>query len=140
MSKNSFAMLEVEDGVTEKHTTDFARKAKKKMREIEVLKAKSCTTDEEKRKIQEENFWKTWTPSSKKLETHNAFGITNTFRERCVKDGDDCPICLNRICKNMGVVTNCDHSYCRGCVSDLIDKSKNMNCSLCRGLVGIIER
>jgi hypothetical protein len=128
-------MLEVEDGVTEKHTTDFARKAKKKMREIEALKAKPFTTDEEKRKIQEEDFWKTWTPSSKKLETHNAFGITHSLRECCVKEGDDCPICLNPICKSMGVTTNCNHSYCRVCVSELVNNSKKMNCSLCRAKI-----
>jgi len=136
MSNNSFAMLE-QDDVVEKSTTDLTRKAKKKMREIEALKAKSCITDEEKCKIQEENHWKSFTPSNKKLEKYNSYNISNSFRKCCVKKGDDCPICLNTIPTNMGVVTNCNHSYCRVCVTDLIDTSQNnkINCSLCRSKI-----
>ena len=129
---NMFAMLEEDDEVVEPKTRDFARKAKKKMREIETLKAKSVTTYEENRKIQEEKLWKTFTPSNNVLEIYNWFGISGTFRKCCVKEGDDCPICLNPICKNMGVVTDCGHSYCRVCVSKLITNSKQIKCSLCR--------
>ena len=129
---NMFAMLEEEDDVVEIKTRDLTRKAKKKMREIETLKAKSCTTDEEKRKIQEETIWKPLTPSNNVLEVYNHFDISNSFRKCCVKEGDDCPICLNPICKNMGVVTDCGHSYCRVCISNLITNSKQINCSLCR--------
>lgn len=137
MTKNVFAMLEQDDDVIEKRTTDFTRKAKKKMREIEALKAKPCITHEEKCKIQEEDHWKQFTPSSKKLEKQNLFNISNSFRKCCIKKGDDCPICLNIIPTNMGVVTNCNHSYCRGCVTDLIDTSqeKTINCSLCRSKI-----
>ena len=134
-------MLELDDVVVEKRTTDFTRKAKKKMREIEALKAKSCITDEEKCKIQEESHWKKFTPSSKKLEKHNSFKISNSFRKCCVKKDEDCPICLNTIPTNMGVVTNCKHSYCRGCVTDIINvtEENEINCSLCRSKISNLD-
>jgi hypothetical protein len=137
MSTNSFAILELEDDVIEKRTTDFTRKAKKKMREIEALKAKSSTTDEEKCKIQEEDFWKRFTPSNKKIEIYNPFNISNSFRKCCVKNGDECPICLNTIPTNMSVVTNCNHPYCRVCVTNLINTSQEnkIKCSLCRNKI-----
>ena len=131
---NMFALLEdKEEEIYVKPTSDFARKAKKKMREIEILKEKTYITDEEKCKIQQETFWKTFTPSNKKLEKYNRNEISSSLRQCCIQKDEDCPICINRIPKSMGVVTNCNHSYCRVCISKLINTSNFcIYCSLCR--------
>jgi hypothetical protein len=130
MSTNIFNRLE--DNVLEKTTNDVVRKAKKKLREIEILKTKAFLSDEEMEKVKKEKYWKIFIPSSQKFFESNHFNIKHSFQQ-CSVESEDCPICLNPIRKNMGIVTNCRHSYCCGCLSSLIKKSKTIKCSLCRG-------
>jgi len=129
MSANIFNHLE--DHVLERTTDDVTRKAKKKLREIEVLKTKAVLTDEEKEKIKQENYWKIFIPSSQKFFKDNHFNVTHSFQQCSIED-NDCPICLNTIRKNMGIVTNCRHAYCAACLSTLVQKSKTIKCALCR--------
>uniref|UniRef100_A0A6C0B9Z0 RING-type domain-containing protein n=1 Tax=viral metagenome TaxID=1070528 RepID=A0A6C0B9Z0_9ZZZZ len=122
----------LEDCVLDKTTNDVTRKAKKKLRKIEALKMKSVLTDEEQDKIRQENYWKIFVPSGQKFFKDNYYNITHSFREQPIEKDESCPICLNPIWKNMGIVTDCKHTYCNVCITHLVKKSRHIRCSLCR--------
>ena len=130
MSENIFHNLY--DSSVEYSTDNFVRKAKKKFREIQALKTKECLTCEEKQKMKLEKYWKTFLPSSDKFFENNNHNITHSFRTQPVEKHEEWPICLNKICNNKEIVTNCCHTYCSDCITSIIKKSKYIKCSLCR--------
>ena len=50
---------------------------------------------------------------------------------------EDCPICMDTVTLDGGVVTGCGHPYCRECISDVILRSEQLGdparCPICRG-------
>jgi hypothetical protein len=130
MNENIFNNLP--DFPVEYSTDNIVRKAKKKLREIEVLKTKESITPEEKQKMKLEKYWKIFIPSSYTLFENNNHNITHSFRIHPVQKEEECPICLNKIRNNKEIVTNCCHTYCSDCITTLIKKSKCIKCSLCR--------
>ena len=121
---------EVEDH--DDSTKDMVRKAKKKLREIEILKTRPNVTPEQYAKIKLEKFWKLFIKSDAKLFTKNNFGITHSFCQSPVTGQEECPICLNQIHKNLYVTTSCKHVFCGDCVRTQIANAKLIRCSLCR--------
>jgi hypothetical protein len=85
------------DFPVEYSTDNIVRKAKKKLREIEVLKTKESITPEEKQKMKLEKYWKIFIPSSYTLFENNNHNITHSFRIHPVQKEEECPICLNKI-------------------------------------------
>lgn len=113
-------------------TKDMVRKAKKKLREIEILKTTPNITPEQQQKIKLEKHWNLFIQSKIKLHSHNKFGITHSFAQFHVNGDEECPICLNQIRKNLYVTTSCNHVFCGVCIRTQIASAKQIRCSLCR--------
>uniref|UniRef100_A0A6C0JK19 RING-type domain-containing protein n=1 Tax=viral metagenome TaxID=1070528 RepID=A0A6C0JK19_9ZZZZ len=113
-------------------TSNIERKAKKKLREIELLKARLNITPEQQAKIKLERHWKLFIKSNIKLYSQNKFGVTHSFRLCHVNEQEECPICLNLIHKNLYVTTNCNHVFCGDCIHTQVASAKLIRCSLCR--------
>lgn len=67
-------------------TKDMVRKAKKKLREIEILKTTPNITPEQKDKIKLEKHWNLFIKSNIKLYEQNKFGITHSFAQTETKN------------------------------------------------------
>jgi len=113
-------------------TKDMVRKAKKKLREIEILKTTPNITQEQKDKIKLEKHWNLFIKGNAKLYEQNKFGITHSFTQFPVNGDEECPICLNQIHKNLYVTTSCNHLFCGDCIRSQIVSAKLIRCSLCR--------
>jgi len=113
-------------------TNNMERKAKKKLREIEILKAMSNITPEQQAKIKLERHWKLFIKSNTRLFSKNKFGITHSFAQSPVTGEEECPICLNKINKKLYVTTSCNHLFCGSCINTQIESAKLIRCSLCR--------
>lgn len=136
------------------------RKAKKKIREIEALKKKEHLTEEEKEKINVEDYWNSIIqpkPKPRKI-LPNKYRITDSLchqpsSPRKKEEDPECPICFaafqnsneksatdtmtTLIPKEDMITTNCHHIFCKSCVSSVIQHCtrSEIRCSLCRGQI-----
>jgi hypothetical protein len=130
--ENPFDVLEeVQD---ERTTNNLVRKAKKKLKEIELLKKRDSLTPEETAKVLMENYWKWLIPERQRYILKNKWSILSTcgeIKDDILKKKNECPICYDEIPENMIVVSNCNHIYCARCTKNMI-KCKILTCCLCR--------
>jgi hypothetical protein len=137
MSNKTNIYDNLEEVIDEKTTNNVVRKAKKKLREINMLKQKIHLTGEEITKIAMERFWISVLPPKKKLITKNRHNIGCTYGFD-LPDKIDCPVCFDDIPCNKAIRTNCNHIYCSDCTYKIIEKTEKnhyISCSLCRGKI-----
>jgi hypothetical protein len=138
MSNKTNIYDNLEEVIDEKTTNNVVRKAKKKLREIDMLKQKIHLTHEEITKIAMERLWISVLPPKKKLITKNRHNIGCMMSGFDLPNKIDCPVCLNDIPYNRAIRTNCNHVYCSDCSYKIIEKTEKnrcINCSLCRGKI-----
>jgi len=137
MSNKTNIYDNLEEVNDEKTTNNVVRKAKKKLREINMLKQKIHLTHEEIRKIAMEKIWISILPPKKKLITKNRHNIRCTYRFY-LPEKIDCPVCFDDIPCNKAIRTNCNHIYCSYCTYKIIEKTEknhHISCCLCRGKI-----
>jgi len=59
------------------------------------------------------------------------YGIDVLKLDEDCDTNDECPICYENLKNESFVRLNCDHTYCKSCIKECIDK-KVFNCSMCR--------
>jgi len=127
--------------VNDKPTEEMVRKGKKKLREIARLKLKneSSLTEEERKKLYEENRWVSIVYDGRNnVTTKDCFmkdcEIKCKFDKKDVYDTSDCPVCMDSITANNIMSIGCGHMVCADCMSNMIKKNTNdtLCCPLCR--------
>jgi hypothetical protein len=138
-TQNNFGLLE--EVVDDKSTANVIRKANKKLKEIELLKKKESLSEEEKEKVKMEEFWMSFVKPKQKPIPSNKYSIRHSLcknkkiGEEARKEGDyECPICFDPVPKTDIVATNCNHLFCKMCITSVVNHSisHTINCSLCR--------
>jgi len=55
------------------------------------------------------------------------------------EESNDCPICFNTYSKEEIYKTNCNHVFCKECMTNHLEISKSCNCPICRIKITILN-